>query len=209
MRGCLVPQNTHRCCCQCAYALQSCGTDANNVGGLAHPFEVPRKMAESGSSLCTMTPLRASVVPSLHLFSRWRAARGALSSNTSITRRPARHTGLSEDACQWRVAHRSMQERLRPRNTPRSSVPCRISRKTCRLFMSRSGSAGKLSALLPSKAGCLPVLLKTSISFFISLPVGNLLTLPCLTSFASPTNRVILAIIRGLTCDTSTMQIAH
>ena len=94
MRGCHMPQNTHRCRCQCAYVLQSCNTDANNIRGLAHPFEVPRKMAESGSSLCTMTPLRASVVPSLHLFRRWRAARGALSSNTSITRRPGGHMEL-------------------------------------------------------------------------------------------------------------------
>ena len=89
-----MPHANHGCRCQCAYALQSYGTDANNIRGLAHPFEVPRKMAESGSSLCTMTPLRASVVPSLHLFSRWRAARGALSSNTSMTRRPANHLGL-------------------------------------------------------------------------------------------------------------------
>ena len=58
--------------------------------------------------------------------------------------------------------------------------------------MSRSGSAGRLSSLLPSNAGCLPVLLKISISFFISLDVGNLFTLPCLTSFASPTNLVMM-----------------
>ena len=104
---------------------------------------------------------------------------------------------------------KGMQELLRRRNTPRSSLPCRISRKTCGLFMSRSGSAGKLSALLPSKAGCLPVLLKTSISFLTSLAVGNLLTLPCLTSLASPTKRVIIGDHQRAICGTSTMQISH
>ena len=77
-----------------AAAKQSRGLTAGH-GGSSHPFEVPRKIAASGSSLWTITLLRASVVPSLHRFSRCRAARGALSSNTSITRRPAHDRVLS------------------------------------------------------------------------------------------------------------------
>lgn len=58
--------------------------------------------------------------------------------------------------------------------------------------MSLSGRGGRESELLLSfNAGCFPVLLKISIFFFISLLVGKSFFLPSLTSFASPTKRVM------------------
>ena len=101
----------------------------------ADPFEVPRKMAESGSSLCTVTLFRESVVPSLHLFSRCRAAKGALSSKTSTTRRPASYTmhTLSLRTVKKITKDVNMLDHekcAREDGVPKSSVPCRMSRTT-------------------------------------------------------------------------------
>ena len=75
--------------------MEGLGLSNDYNKGPAYPFEIPRKMAESGSSLWTITLLSVSVVPSLHLLSRCRAARGALSSKTSTTRRPAGQAVIS------------------------------------------------------------------------------------------------------------------
>jgi hypothetical protein len=54
---------------------------------------LPPKSPKPASSLCTIVPCTDAAEPGVQRVSKWWAAAGATSSNSSITRRPAGHNG--------------------------------------------------------------------------------------------------------------------